>query len=134
MVLRLSGPGAQAGFSLIELMVVVAITSILAVGATLALGRGGDPDSDAVAALEAQAADLRARAMLTGAVHRLEMQAGGWVRMDAGGQVLGRTEAAGAAGPALVFDPGGAVTGGPVRIGGWLCAAAAGALPRCAAP
>lgn len=81
---RVGATGA-AGFSLIELLVVVAITSVLAVGASVMGSRGAEPHRQAAEALTAQARDLRLRAMLSGMDHALILSPGGWERARRGG-------------------------------------------------
>ncbi len=70
----------DAGFSLIELLVVVAVTSVLAVSATLAASRSGNAADAAARAFQAEAASLRRLAMTTGADHAVRFSADGWQR------------------------------------------------------
>lgn len=72
-------PGEQSdGFSLIELLVVVALTSILAIGATLALPRSRAVIDQSVADFEGDVQDLSWRAMLSGTDHALAPAGTGW--------------------------------------------------------
>jgi type II secretion system protein H len=133
-----------AGFSLIEMMVVVAILSVLAVGATLTAGRGGTAADRAASALVADATQTRHLAMQSGLDHALIFQADGW-------QIARRTGTGWAAlrdvtprglrvtGPQAatpwVLGSDGRVASGTITLaaGTWrlTCRASDGALPRC---
>lgn len=73
-----------AGFSLIELLVVTAILSALAVGVSLAFARPGGTETDA-ARLDQALTRARDMALATGARHGLELDDAGWriLRYDA---------------------------------------------------
>ena len=125
MVVRLRNDPSDAGFSLLELMVVVAILSVLSVGVTLGLSRGANPAARAADALQAAAAEARSLAMLTGAAHAIEVTpdgwrvaregAEGWVALSRGGWSGVATESAERT-VRFVIDGDGAATGGPVTL------------------
>jgi prepilin-type N-terminal cleavage/methylation domain-containing protein len=72
-------PPAPAGFSLIEMMVVVAVVSVLAVSAGLALSTPrGSPAAEA-RALERAAAEAAVRAVLADTPSALRLSPDGWV-------------------------------------------------------
>lgn len=66
-----------AGFSLIEVLVVIAITSTLAVGASLVWTRSSGNDGGTIAFLR-DVEGLQRRAMLSGVDHRLVLTGAGW--------------------------------------------------------
>ena len=97
----------DAGFGLIEVLVVVAITSILAVGASLAMPRGVSDLDRAAARLEAEAADLRHRAMVSGVDHALMIEPDGWTQARwQGGAGWRRLDRVTLAGVDLAVPPG----------------------------
>lgn len=109
------------GFSLIELMVVVAVTSVLALGAMLAFP-GQDRTSRVEAAFTKTAADMRLDAMLSG--------------MDLAMTRDGRPVPVGRASDdgVLIFHADGRVTGGPIMPGrGILCLPDGNGRMRCRA-
>lgn len=117
---------SSAGFSLIEVMVVVAITSVLALGATLILP-GRDGAEKMRAAFLSDAEDMRMRAMLSGDDHAIAADATGWTRERRaadGWTTLDRRSARIGQGGRLVFHADGRVTGAAIGIGAaTLCAA-----------
>lgn len=140
----------DAGFSLLELLVVIAVVSTLVVGVTLSVSRNDPTDAAQAEAILEQARDLRVAAMLTGDTHALiladgsltvERLRGGtqWdpaasVAMDSDILVLQQDPAERDPGAArLLFLPQGQV--GPVRFilnSSILCSSEGGALPTCA--
>lgn len=78
----------DAGFSLIEMLIVVAVLAILSIGAGLATGRGAAPVESDAAALERVHAQLRSRAILSRAPQALALAATGWavLRRDPEGE------------------------------------------------
>lgn len=76
MVLR-QNPVA-AGFSLIELLVVVAITSVLAISTTLVFARKEDPSRQAADALLADMTAVRRQAMASAIDHAIFLDRDGW--------------------------------------------------------
>ena len=66
------------GFSLVEMLVVVAILSVLAVGATLPLSRSGPGVAGDAAALTQAAGQLRVLAMVSDRPRALSLQESGW--------------------------------------------------------
>lgn len=70
---------AEAGFSLIEMMVVVAIVSVLAVSAGLALSRPRSSPTDEARALERAVAQAAALAVLADRPYALALSPDGWV-------------------------------------------------------
>ena len=115
--------GGAPGFSLVEMLVVVAVVSVLAVGASLPLARaGGSAQADA-ARLVAAAARLRDLALVSGKAHALAVRPEGWTeerRGSAGWEPIGPPQRfrsarlAGADGERLVLLPDG--QSGAVRL------------------
>lgn len=73
----MSGSG---GFSLVEMLVVVAILSVLSVGASLPLSRAGGSVTQDGAALAADVARLRQLAILSDRSHALILSQSGWTK------------------------------------------------------
>ena len=136
------------GFSLVEMLVVVAILSVLAVSATLPFSRSRSGVGADAAALVQAADRLRVLAMVSDRPRALAIGAEGWqaeTRRDGGWSAEGAPRAFAAAraalpaeGPArLVFLPDGRASGAAFRLdvaeGSVGCALAAGRL-GCAAP
>ncbi len=123
MVLRLRYPRGCGGFSLIELLVVVAITSILAVGVSIPLSRSAPGLAHLAADLQRDVGQMRRLAMISGVDHALLVKADGWqlARRRASGWRILETRAAGGARLAsdsgdapILFGAGGAA--GTARI------------------
>jgi prepilin-type N-terminal cleavage/methylation domain-containing protein len=111
---------ASDGFSLIELMVTVAIVSVLAIGATLALPRSSASER-ASAELVALTREVRLKAMLSGEVHRITPD-GAALSIATSGETV-RVNGLRVEGDALILTPDGWVEGGPLRLeGGAVCA------------
>ncbi len=117
---------ATAGFTLIELMIVVTILSLLAVSVALGVNRPGAADAQDWARFSALHERLRAQAILSGEPVALSLAEGGTQRLMRAG---GAWQAAGTAQAwrgrvdvllpyepdrPLVFTPGGQTT--PVRL------------------
>lgn len=69
---------AAAGFSLVEMLVVVAVVSVLAVGATLPLSRSA-PSTGSEAVQLVEAVDrLRTISILSDATHAISIDGDGW--------------------------------------------------------
>ena len=66
------------GFSFVEMLVVVAILSILAIGATLPFSRGSASVAGDAGALEQAADGLRSLAMISDRPRALALSPGGW--------------------------------------------------------
>ncbi|MCT8161674.1 prepilin-type N-terminal cleavage/methylation domain-containing protein [Pseudoruegeria sp. SHC-113] len=76
--------GRTGGFTLLELLVVVAVMALLSVGATLALGARGAAFPRDVARLEAQVRQATQQAVLWQTPYRLRVQAEG-LSLERGG-------------------------------------------------
>ena len=76
MVVRVTEP--DGGFGLMELLVVVAILSILAIGTSSLAFRSGGPSAQAAGLLQSDARAARHFSMLTGLDHALVFGADGW--------------------------------------------------------
>ena len=112
---------ASDGFSLIELMVTVAIVSVLAIGATLVLPRASASER-ASAELVALAREVRLKAMLSGEVHRISPD--GTALSVATSGATSPVNGLRGEGNALTFTPDGLVEGGPLRLAdGTVCGA-----------
>lgn len=138
----------DGGFTLVELLLVVAAMSVLAIGGTLALGRFGPsytPDAELLTALDAELA-TRARVarqvqgleVTTTGYRRLERRLEGWQPRGADGRWSGRADwnTADASGRRLlVFLPDGRATPYDVAFRGaatgWRCIRDTWTAPRC---
>ena len=138
----------DSGFTLVELLLVVAAMSVLAIGGTLAVGRFGassTPDAQQLAKLDAELA-TRARVarqpqgleVTPTGYRRLERRADGWQPRGADGRWSGRADwdADDARGRRiLVFLPDGRATPYAVAFraaaAGWRCVRDAWTAPRC---
>lgn len=103
------------GFSLIELLVVVAVVSVLAIGTALVLPIRDDT-SRTVAAFQSIAREARLTAMLSGETYRITSDGRDALLQRVSS--TGWTETAGdQSGTApLLFHPDGTITGGPVQL------------------
>lgn len=93
--LSLPATGATAGFSLLEVMIVVAVLSILSVAAGLSVGRSGparEADADAFAASYAAG---RLAAILSRHPQALALTDTGWTRLEPAPDLPGGWRAAG---------------------------------------
>jgi prepilin-type N-terminal cleavage/methylation domain-containing protein len=80
---------AAAGFSLVEMLVVVAVVSVLAVGATLPLARTAPSTGSEAAKLVEAVERLRTLSILSDATHAISFDSDGWASQRiAPGQAL----------------------------------------------
>ncbi|MDW4500485.1 prepilin-type N-terminal cleavage/methylation domain-containing protein [Sulfitobacter sp. D35] len=144
MDIGLRAKASTSGFSLIELLAVVAVTSILAIGASLIFSGGGSGAARAAEVFRTEAVNIRRLAMLSGIDHALEIRRNGWTRLRAnasgdwseiGSRSISDARAESTA-RSVRFHDDGRIDAFDVSFkdgsGAVLCRAADGGLPRCA--
>lgn len=145
MVVRLTIRSREAGFSLIELLVVVAILSILSIGTVLTMFRTDDRVDLASRALLEDMTEARRLAMVTGVDHALVPLQDGWRRerrVGSGWKALGDTRFDGLSvisrdgAPRVIFGNRGETTGPDLLLSAAgrmvACGSETGGLPTCA--